>query len=58
MNLRLEVLEFFLHVLDSGLHLLDERLGVLRHCKESDIVLICIEILLKFVVLLNQAVLL
>ena len=58
MNLRLEVLEFFLHVRDSGLHLLDERLGVLRHREESDVVLVCIEVLLKFVVLLNQAILL
>ena len=58
MNLVLKLFEFSLGSLDPLLHLLDQRLGVLGHCEESDIVLVSIDILLELVVFCDQPVLL
>ena len=52
-----ELLEFLLGLSDPVFHLLHQRSRILGHREETDIVLICNYILLKLIVLLDEAVL-
>ena len=56
MNLVFQIFQFFFYFSDSFLHLRDERLRILGHCKETDVVLVSIQILLELVVLLYKPV--